>query len=142
MFKLVVLSALLAVAAARPGYIDSPLVLSSGPASIALQEPALAKVGSVVKNIPTAVSHQSQSIVHSSANVVEDILAPAVRTTLTAAPIIRTVAAPAPIIRTIAAPAPIIKTIAAPASLLQASYAAGPLTYAAASPLGYSTGIW
>ncbi|XP_037938948.1 retinin-like [Teleopsis dalmanni] len=131
MFKLVVLSALLAVAAARPGFIDSPLVLSA-PASIAVQEPTLAKVGSVVKNIPTAVSHQSQSIVHSSANVVEDILAPAVRTTLTAAPIIRT----------IAAPAPIIKTIAAPASYLHASYAAGPLSYAAASPLGYSSGIW
>ncbi|XP_037933894.1 cuticle protein 64-like [Teleopsis dalmanni] len=97
MFKLVVLSALLAVAAAYPGYLEhAPAHVVVAPATTIVHEPALAKVGAIVKSIPTAVSHQSQSIVHSSAHVVQPIVAPIVKTTLVqSAPVIKTIAAPA-----------------------------------------------
>jgi len=93
MFKLVVLSALLAVAVARPGHLyESPLVYSA-PATTIVQEPVLAKVGAVVKSVPTSVSHQSQSVVHSSSHVVEDVVAPVVKST----PVV-TYAAAAPVV--------------------------------------------
>ncbi|XP_014089371.1 cuticle protein LPCP-23 [Bactrocera oleae] len=96
MFKLVVLSALLAVAAAAPGFIAShPVVYSAPIATVAVHEPVLTKVGTVVKSIPTSVSHQSQSVVHSSAHLVEDIVAPVVKTSYIAtAPVVHTYAAP------------------------------------------------
>ncbi|CAH0547455.1 unnamed protein product [Brassicogethes aeneus] len=53
MFKLVVLSALLAIAAARPGYLAAPAVYSSA----------------IVGSVPTSISHSSSSIVHSHAPV-------------------------------------------------------------------------
>ncbi|XP_011186174.1 cuticle protein LPCP-23 [Zeugodacus cucurbitae] len=104
MFKLVVLSALLAVAAAAPGFIAShPVVYSAPVATVAVHEPVLTKVGAVVKSIPTSYSHQSQSVVHSSAHVVQDIVAPVVKTSYVAtAPVVHTYAAP--IVKTIAAP--------------------------------------
>lgn len=82
-----VLSALLAVAAARPGYLSAhgPLVLSA-PATV-IHEPAYAKIGAIVKSVPTAVSHQSISQVHSSAHIVQPIVAPVVKTTYAAAPV-------------------------------------------------------
>ncbi|XP_037934394.1 retinin-like [Teleopsis dalmanni] len=146
MFKLVVLSALLAVAAARPGLVESPVVYSA-PAAIAVHEPALAKVGAVVKSIPTAVSHQSQTIVHSSAHVVEDVVAPVVKTTpvvhsVAAAPVVHSVAA-APVVHSVAAaPGPVVHSTYSAVSPL--TYAAAPVaTYAASSPLTYTaTGIW
>uniref|UniRef100_A0A034WDI4 Uncharacterized protein n=1 Tax=Bactrocera dorsalis TaxID=27457 RepID=A0A034WDI4_BACDO len=104
MFKLVVLSALLAVAAAAPGYIAShPVVYSAPVATVAVHEPVLTKVGAVVQSVPTSVSHQSQSVVHSSAHHVEDIVAPIVKTSYVAtAPVVHTYAAP--ILKTIASP--------------------------------------
>ena len=133
-----VLSALLAVAAARPGLVaEAPVVYSAPAATVEVHEPALAKVGAVVKSIPTAVSHQSQSIVHSSAHVVEDIVAPVVKTTY-AAP----VAPVAPVVA--AAPAAIVKSVAASSPLLHTTTyaAAAPLVYASA-PLTYTaTGLW
>ncbi|ALC43954.1 CG13042 [Drosophila busckii] len=92
MYKLVVLFALLAVAAARPGYLEAPLLHSYAAPAI-IHEPALAKVGHIIKSIPTAVSHQSISQVHSSAHIVQPIVAPVLKTY--AAPIIKTYAAPA-----------------------------------------------
>lgn len=89
-----VLSALLVtVVVARPGYLDAggPLLHSYAAPAI-IHEPALAKVGAIVKTIPTAVSHQSISQVHSSAHIVQPILAPIVKSY--AAPIIKTYAAP------------------------------------------------
>ncbi|CAD7006543.1 unnamed protein product [Ceratitis capitata] len=108
MYKLFVLAALVAVAAAAPSHLyESPLVYSA-PAAVAYQEPVLAKVGSVVKSIPTAVSHQSQSIVHSSAHVVEDVVAPVVKTSYVSAPVVKTIHAAPLVHHSYAAPAPII----------------------------------
>lgn len=106
MFKLVVLSTLLALAAARPGlfgYHAAPALAYHhipAPAIIAkpevyyqksiIEEPTVAHVGSVVKHIPTAVSHQSSTIVHNSAKYVEPIYAPAVKHTLVSTPIVKT----------------------------------------------------
>ncbi|KAH8283322.1 hypothetical protein KR054_003173, partial [Drosophila jambulina] len=77
--------------------IDSRLVSSSIPISVPLplilaarnglrtvltiQEPTVAKVGEVVQHVPTAVSHQSQTVVHDHKRLVTPIVAPAVRTT-------------------------------------------------------------
>ncbi|KAH8365838.1 hypothetical protein KR093_005318, partial [Drosophila rubida] len=120
----VVLSALLAVAVARPGHLYESPVVYSAPATTIVQEPVLAKVGAVVKSIPSSVSHQSQSVVHSSAHYVEDVVAPVVKSY--AAPVVSSyVAAPAPIISSYVAPAPIVKTVA---------------TYAAAAPVVYNSG--
>lgn len=105
--QIVLLSTLLAVAVARPGYLSHGPLLYSAPATV-IHEPVLAKVGAVVKSFPTAVSHQSSSIVHSSAVAVEPILAPIVKTTYTA-----------PVLHA----APIYKTIALPS--LSASHSAG-----------------
>ncbi|CAD7082705.1 unnamed protein product [Hermetia illucens] len=87
MFKLVVLSALVAVAFARPGYVshlDTPLVYDALPAHhqeyVEIQEPTVAKVGAIVESVPSAVSHQSSTVVHSKAHVVTPILAHGVKT--------------------------------------------------------------
>jgi hypothetical protein len=83
MFKLVVLSALLAIAAARPGLL-APTVYSSA----------------IVGSVPTSISHHSSSVVHSAA-----FAAPVVH----AAPLVTAHAAPivtahaAPVISTYAA---------------------------------------
>ncbi|TDG48093.1 hypothetical protein AWZ03_005510 [Drosophila navojoa] len=139
MFKLVVLSALLAVAAARPGNLyESPLVYTA-PAATIVQEPVLAKVGAVVKSVPTSVSHQSQSVVHSSAHVVEDIVAPVVKST----PVV-SYAAAAPVVHTSYAAAPVVHTTyAAAAPVVHQAYVAAPVAkIAAASPLTYTaTGV-
>ncbi|XP_065361758.1 retinin [Calliphora vicina] len=50
------------------------------PETITIQQPSIAKVGEVVQQIPTAVSHQRQTVVHNHARVVTPIVAPAVRT--------------------------------------------------------------
>ncbi|ALC43952.1 CG13063 [Drosophila busckii] len=143
MFKLVVLSALLAVAAARPGHLyESPLVYAAAPAATIVQEPVLAKVGAVVRSVPTSVSHQSQSVVHSHAHYAEDIVAPVVKST----PVV-SYAAPAPVVHaTYAAAAPVVhSTYAAAAPVLHATYAAAApyAQVAASSPLTYTaTGVW
>ncbi|XP_067612727.1 retinin-like [Eurosta solidaginis] len=163
MFKLVVLFALLAVAAGRPSHIESHPVFYAAPATVAVHEPVLTKVGSVVKSIPTAVSHQSQSIVHSSAHVVEDIIAPGVKTSIVAAPTVVKSVAAAPILHSspvhhIAAVAPLLHSasahhvVTAPAlhsaPVHHVSVAApllhhAPLHLHASSPLSYtSTGSW
>ncbi|EDX10685.1 GD12489 [Drosophila simulans] len=148
MFKLVVLSALLAVAAARPGHLleSSPLVYAAPAATTIVQEPVLAKVGAVVKSVPTAVSQQNQSVVHSHAHVVEDVVAPVVKSTpvvsyAAAAPVVHTSYAAAPVVHTsYAAAAPVVHTsYAAAAPVLATSYA----QVAASSPLTYTaTGVW
>lgn len=68
--------------------IPLPLTISTrpglrtviAPETITIHEPTVAKVGEVVHKIPTAVSHQSQTVVHKHADIVTPIVAPAVRT--------------------------------------------------------------
>ncbi|XP_067612719.1 uncharacterized protein [Eurosta solidaginis] len=50
------------------------------PETITIHEPTLVRVGEIVQNIPTAVSHQSQTVVHKHARIITPIVAPAVRT--------------------------------------------------------------
>lgn len=119
------MSALFAVVLARPGLYESTVYSAPAYASVAVHEPAYAQVGSVVKSVPSAVSHQSQSVVHSSAHVVEDVLAPAVKSTSyttksLVAPVVETYAAPA-YVKTIAEPV-VYKTYAAAAPVLYKSW--------------------
>lgn len=67
-----------------PVSVPLPLLLASRSGLrtvLTVQEPTLARVGSVVEHVPTAVSHQSQTVVHDHRRLVTPIVAPAVRTT-------------------------------------------------------------
>ncbi|XP_073840579.1 uncharacterized protein [Musca autumnalis] len=150
MFKLVVLSVLLAVAAARPGHLETSLYYSAPSGTVTVQESSLAHVGNIVKSVPSAISHHSNSVVHSSAKVVEDVYSPAVKTTsyttkTLTTPVVQTYAAAAPVVHsyTSAAAAPLVQTYAA--APLTHTYSAVPAysTYAASAPLTYTaTGVW
>lgn len=135
-----VLSALLAVAAARPGHLAAAPLVYSAPATAIVQESSLAKVGAVVKSVPTAVSHQSVTQVHSTP-VVEDVVAPVVKTTLhaAAAPAVATYAAAAPAVATYSAAPVATYAAAAPVTSYAAAAPVAYSTYAAASPVAYST---
>uniref|UniRef100_A0A1I8NHE8 Cuticle protein n=1 Tax=Musca domestica TaxID=7370 RepID=A0A1I8NHE8_MUSDO len=108
MFKFVVLSALFALAMARPGLYESVELHSAPLATVTVQEHGYAHTGSLVKSVPSAVSHQSHSVVHSSAHVVEDVLAPAVKTTSYTTKTLAT-----PVVETYSAPA-LVKTVSTP----------------------------
>ncbi|XP_065360878.1 pupal cuticle protein C1B-like [Calliphora vicina] len=73
-----------------------------------VQEPVLAKVGSVVHSAPSAVSHQSITRYHNKA-VVSPVLTPVVKTTVHAAPVV-TVVKSAPVVHTYAA-APVVHSV-------------------------------
>ncbi|XP_058835426.1 cuticle protein 16.5-like [Topomyia yanbarensis] len=170
MFKLVVLSAVLAVAAAAPSatvYASAPLAYTSvvhQPTIYAqkeisyqksiIEEPTVAHVGTVLKNVPTGVSHHSSSVVHHDAKISEPIYAPTVKKTVVSTPIEKTTYhqtyAAAPAITYAAAPiakhayveaAPALTYAAAPAYTYAAapalSYAASPALTYAASPISY-----
>ncbi|XP_064541784.1 retinin-like [Drosophila montana] len=69
---------------AVPVSVPLPLIVAarSGLRSVlTIQEPTLAKVGELVEHVPTAVSHQSQTVVHEHQRLVTPIVSPAVRTT-------------------------------------------------------------
>lgn len=57
------MAALLAVATARPGYLH------------AIHEPALVKLGAIVHSVPSAISHQSHTQIHSRP-IITPVLAP------------------------------------------------------------------
>ncbi|XP_073838065.1 uncharacterized protein [Musca autumnalis] len=103
MFKFVTFFACVAVALAAPGLVTEHHTV--------VQEPVLAKVGSVVHTAPSAVSHQSFTRVHNKA-VVTPVVAPVVKTTVHAAPavsVVKTVEPVVPVVKTVAA-APVVHT--------------------------------
>ncbi|XP_013117513.1 uncharacterized protein LOC106094821 [Stomoxys calcitrans] len=116
MFKLLIVSAVFAVALAYPGLYETSVVHSAP--LVTVKEHGYANVGSIVKSLPSSVSHQSHSVVHSSSHVVEDVLAPAVKTTSYTSKSLLT-----PVVETYAVPT-VVKTVAAP---VVHTYAAAPL---------------
>jgi hypothetical protein len=180
MFRFVILSVFIAVASA--GVIDYAPAVAIGhelkheigheikqvtktvvePHYTEIQTPTINHVGSVVKSIPTGVSHHSSSVVHSHAQVHEPIYAHGVEKQVISKPVIKTIAEPiiekrivstpvvaAPVYKQVyAAPAvhysaPVVKqVVAAPvvkqvvAAPVQYSYAA-PAQYAYAAPAAY-----
>ncbi|XP_049296628.1 cuticle protein-like [Anopheles funestus] len=133
MFRLVVLSVVLAVAAAAPGFQSAPLaystVVAAAPTLVAqkeisyqksiVEEPAIAHVGTVEKSVPTGYSHQSFTQYHNK-QVAEPVFAPTVKKTVVSTPVEKTtyVQAATPVVH------------AAPAV-----YAAPVQTYAYAAPV-------
>jgi len=118
MFKLLVLSVVLAVAAAAPSglYHESPIAYES----VVAVQPEY-HVSAVVEHVPTAVSHQSRTDYHSKP-VVHSVLAPVVH----AAPIVHA----APVVHAVhAAP------IAYSAPIISHSYGH---SYAHSAPLVHS----
>lgn len=87
--------------------------LVAEPTHVQVHEPALAKVGELVESVPTAVSHQSSTVVHSKAQRITPLMTPAVRSY--AAPAFRTFAAAAPFLQH----EPLLRTL--PFSLGQAA---------------------
>lgn len=87
MFKLVVLSVIIAIVAAKPGYLEPIHHYAEPQVIIAQPEYGYAKVGAIVDHIPSAVSHQSQTQWHSKP-VIKTIVAPVIQKTIAyAAPI-------------------------------------------------------
>lgn len=154
MFRLVVLSAFVAVAVAAPGHLHGADVLSYAapsyhhqysepiitgyektvikPEYTVVEQPTVQHVGNIVKSYPSAVSHQSSSVVHSHGHVVEPILAHGVSKTIVSTPIVEKHITPVIQKHIIAEPA-IHHHHAAPLA-----YHASPIAYHAASPLSYS----
>ncbi|KAM8710903.1 hypothetical protein ACLKA7_017518 [Drosophila subpalustris] len=67
-----------------PVSVPLPLIVAARPglrSVLTIQEPTVAKVGHLVEHVPTAISHQSQTVVHEHRRLVTPIVAPAVRTT-------------------------------------------------------------
>ncbi|KAI8041468.1 retinin [Drosophila gunungcola] len=72
------------VSSGIPVSVPLPLILATRNGLrtvLTIQEPTVAKVGEVVQHVPTAISHQSQTVVHDHRRLVTPIVAPAVRTT-------------------------------------------------------------
>uniref|UniRef100_A0A8D8CX26 (northern house mosquito) hypothetical protein n=1 Tax=Culex pipiens TaxID=7175 RepID=A0A8D8CX26_CULPI len=155
MFRLVVLSAVLAVVAAAPGatlvasaplaytsYVQQPAVFAQKEISYQkniIEEPTVAHVGNIEKKIPTGFSHQSFTQYHNK-QVAEHVYAPAVKKTIVETPVEKTTYthgyAAAPAVTYAAAPA--ITYAAAPAIKTAYVEAAPALTYAAAPALSYA----
>lgn len=78
-----VLSAILALSVAAPsGIIGNPW---ASPV-LSYSVPSIARVGSVVSHVPTSVSQQSSSVVHSTGSIVTPVITP-IQKTIVAAPI-------------------------------------------------------
>uniref|UniRef100_A0AAG5DG78 Uncharacterized protein n=1 Tax=Anopheles atroparvus TaxID=41427 RepID=A0AAG5DG78_ANOAO len=158
MFRLVVLFAVLAVAAAAPGahvVHSSPLaystVVAAAPTLVAqkeisyqksiVEEPAVAHVGTIEKSVPTGYSHQSFTQYHNK-QVAEPVYAPAVKKTVVTTPVEKTtyVQAATPVVY--AAPKATYVEAASPVvyAAPKATYVQAPATYtyAEAPTLAYA----
>lgn len=115
------------------------------PSYTVVETPTVQHVGSVVKNVPTGVSHHSSSVVHSHAHHVEPIYAHGVQKSVVSTPIVKKVVEHvevAPVVQYHAAPvvhhAPAVKYVSAPVVHAPAvKYVAAPAHYAHAAPAHY-----
>jgi hypothetical protein len=140
MYKLVVLSCVLSVAFA--GLIPTveyhnQIKTIVEPHSTIIETPTISHVGSVIKSIPTGVSHHSSSVVHHDAKIVEPIYAHGVEKKYISTPIVKKVVEHVPAV------VPVHKTvIAEPLSYAYApAHYSAPLAYAPAhysAPLSYA----
>ncbi|XP_070509486.1 uncharacterized protein [Chironomus tepperi] len=92
MFKLVVLSCLVAVACA--GYVPASVAYEKTivePAVSVVETPTVSHVGTSYKNVPTGVSHHSSSVVHGQASVVEPIYEHGVEKKYISTPVVKKV---------------------------------------------------
>ncbi|XP_055631399.1 pupal cuticle protein C1B-like [Toxorhynchites rutilus septentrionalis] len=136
MFKLVLLSSAFVIAAAAPHatVVHQPSLVAHKHISYQkniIEEPTVAHVGTVVKHVPTGVTHHSSSVVHDT-KFSEPIYAHGSKKTIVATPIKKTTYH-----HTVAA-APVLTYATAP--IAKASYieTAPALTYAAAPALTYT----
>ena len=94
--------------------IPGKTVVSVEPQVRVVEQPYVAKVGEHVHRVPTAVSHQSSTIVHNSADIHTPILAHGVsKHVVPAEPLVRTYQTPS-IVKTVAEPAAITYSHSAP----------------------------
>jgi hypothetical protein len=125
MFKLVVLSCLVSVAFAgivpQVQYVAQVKNYVEPQVSI-VETPTINHVGSVVKNVPTGVSHHSSSVVHSAANIVEPIYAHGVEKKIVSTPIVKQV----------------VEHVQVAAPIVQKAYVAAPVAYSAYPAASYA----
>jgi hypothetical protein len=103
-----------------------------------VETPTISHVGSVVKNIPTGVSHHSSSVVHSAANIVEPIYAHGVEKKIVSTPIVKNVVEHVQVAAPVVHAAPIVaKTVYAEPIVHKAAYVQAPVAYSsyAAAPV-------
>lgn len=98
----------------RKEVIPGNTIVSVEPQVQVLEQPYVAKIGEHVHRVPTAVSHQSSTVVHSKADIITPVLAHGVsKHVVPAAPLVKTYHTPS-IVKTIAEPAAITYSHAAP----------------------------
>jgi hypothetical protein len=150
MFKLVVLSCLVSVAFG--GLISAPYSVAQiksvvEPQYSIVETPTVNHVASVVKSVPTAYSHQSQTQYHSK-SVVEPIYAHGVQKSYISTPIVKSVVEQVPVVAKAVYAEPIVAAKSYYAEPYVAkSYYAEPIVAAksyqyAAAPLAYSAPVY
>ncbi|CAG9799725.1 unnamed protein product [Chironomus riparius] len=165
MFKLVVLSCL--VAAAFAGYVPASVAYEKTivePHVSVVETPTVSHVGTSYKNVPTGVSHHSSSVVHGHASVVEPIYAHGVEKKYISTPVVKKVVEHVPAVvpvakQYIAEPYYAKQYVAEPAytyasePIVAKSYVSEPAYYAksvvaeptytyASAPLAYSAPVY
>jgi Drosophila Retinin like protein len=144
MFKFVVFSCLVSVAFG--GLIShqveyAPQVKHYVEPQVSIVEtPTINHVGSVVKNVPTGVSHHSSSVVHSAANIVEPIYAHGVEKKIVSTPVVKNyveqVQAVVPVAKAAYVQAPVAYHSAPVAYAAPVAYHSAPVAYQPA-PVAY-----
>ncbi|XP_070509489.1 larval/pupal cuticle protein H1C-like [Chironomus tepperi] len=148
MFKLVVLSCLVAVACA--GYVPASVAYEKTivePHVSVVETPTVSHVGTAYKNVPTGVSHHSSSVVHGHASVVEPIYAHGVEKKYISTPVVKKVVehvpAVVPVAKVVAAEPYYAKSyVSEPAYYAKQVVAAPAYTYAHAAPLAYTAPVY
>jgi hypothetical protein len=149
MYKLVVLSCVLSVAFA--GLIPTveyhnQIKTIVEPHSTIVETPTISHVGSVIKSIPTGVSHHSSSVVHHDAKIIEPIYAHGVEKKYISTPIVKKVVEHVPVAHKTIIAEPLSYAYApahysAPAHYAAPAHYSAPLAYAPAhysAPLSYA----